>query len=238
MSYSPLAILLEDLQRAGVTDLAGDAVFDMRAAKIHPLHELASAQKQEEESAKGSDMQALTSALKNKTPAVAVDVSDDDGASAPSSLSKSTSTAVKAEKPLVWAFGMEEPRIAVLISADVAKETAPLTGNAQKLFAKMMQAIELGAPDVIFFVMQEVGHLPDAYEAHVKDEMRTLIEQYKPQSLLVIGRAMQKMISDTAFCDKPCVALEHPATLLAHPAFKRKAWQALLTFKQTLTEED
>jgi hypothetical protein len=223
MDRSPLSVLLEDFQRAGISDIVASENYDMRTAKIQALSTLSTAIKQGEDNAVGDEMIALGVALTQAKEDLK------------NSNNKSKSEKITEPEDIsVWAFGMENPQIAVLISADVAKETAPLIGKEQQLFAKMMSSIELGAPDVVFLVMQEQVKLSDSGRESVQNKLSSLISEHSPKGLLVVGRTMQEVVKSNEFSNLTSFKLEHPATLLSHPSLKRGAWQTLLELKIVL----
>lgn len=223
-----LQVLLQDLERAGVSDVVSDDSFDF------------------------CDDSFDTKVLAYKAPAPVVAVSAQSASGVVSSVADKLSAAPKKEKPFkiddfVWEFG-EQKDLLVILSTDEKKGSAPLSDMATSLFTKMLAAIDLKMEDVSFLALKGTDATGKPHNSKnsskLKSHVENMVEKAKPQAVLVVGQESGRTLfgenlsalrkQDISCGGVVSVALPHPQMLLKQPALKRMAWQDLLKFKSCI----
>lgn len=222
-SHSPLAVLLSDMQRAGITDVVHENPFNFTEGKIvspfaeTPSIQVISSTKKEE--------------IKTEAPAsTAVEIKDTNKAFSKREIAD-----------LVWSFGDKNSAIQVVLSSSMEKGVHPLSVEAKGLFVKMLKAIDIEESEVSYFVLagadtfskSEVAMAHESLEQTREGAVFMFVGEEATQLAFKEG-VLKARKKKTEFTDKLCGVLMHPEALLTQPSFKKIAWQDLLRFKSLL----
>lgn len=242
MPQSALQTLLEDLQRSGVSDLAGDAPFSFTQDKaVNPFVGVSLAQ-----TTKPSVAQA-----EKPLPSVAETIFEPSQAQDVSvrlSSQKETQTekapqenvpATRSINDMFWHFGSEKPSLTVLLNTQVEKGLHPLSVQAKALFDKMLKAIKLNEEDVHYMVFK---HLEKCTSSEKENLSKLVEKECKSNHFLCIGEEVSEAFlngkisslrgKQVQFLQGKAGVLIHPESLTLQPLLKKMAWQDMLNFKQ------
>jgi hypothetical protein len=212
-----LRVLLDDLRRAGVTDLVGETPVDAFAAAPSPVATVAVA--------------APVAAAKAPIPTVA--------APKPAAVIP-PAPVFDVTRQLRVSASDGKGAVVVCAAGGYGASVPPLSGPAGKLMAAVATA--LGArPSAWVAVEEKVGTA--AYTPDQATAVRAFLDaQLPPKPVLVMGQAALSALwpgktlsaardETLTLGDRPLVATYHPDALLDQPLLKARAWQDMLSLQ-------
>ena len=241
MDNPNLALLLADLQRAGVTDIVAEDEFtyfnaDPIAKVVKP--------------AVGKELTAELQ-VERPVPVQQGNVEKVVSKTVESVSAKVASSPVKTKKTNpddhVWSIEGGE-KVTVIVGTLAEKGQIPLTDDEMILFEKMLGCIDVKMTDVNFVALKEEtenGSIAKPDIPGIKTKLEEEISTKNANNVLLVGVEVCSILTgnmlskvrnmdDIKICEKAASALYHPKILLKQPAFKRAAWQDLLNFQKQL----
>lgn len=223
----PLAVLLQDMYLAGVTDVVAETPFDLSTDKIENPFEADTFT---------APAEAQTLSVQSQSHSTEPSV-----VTTPTAVEKTEVVEVASNRnisDMIWNFGDKSAAVHIVLSSSAQKGLHPLAVEAKTLFEKMLQSIGVEESSVAYTVLSGVSDYKNSEKKIVLEELTkiregaTVLFVGEDASKLVFGKGLFKSrVQANVFADQPCGVVMHPESLMAQPLLKKLAWQDLLKFK-------